>query len=81
MKFSKYIDSKEIPWWYEPFKFTLSDGSGYTPDFVVGNTIYEIKGGYWSGPEKFNKAKEEIKMFNFVLLTKKELKELGLKDL
>jgi hypothetical protein len=32
---------------YEPLTFTLSSGKTYTPDFLVGETFYEVK-GYWT---------------------------------
>lgn len=55
--FARICTFENFNWQYEPTTFTLSSGKTYTPDFLVGDTYYEIK-GRWLG-----EAKEKFDLF------------------
>jgi hypothetical protein len=58
--FARICNHEKRKWEYEPKTFRLSSGKGYTPDFLVEGTYYEIKGKWWPGAkEKFNAFKDE----------------------
>lgn len=58
--FARICNYEKRNWEYEPTTFRLSSGKGYTPDFLVEGTYYEIKGKWWPGAkEKFNDFKNE----------------------
>ena len=77
LKFAQNLDSLGTSWEYEPFTLKLIGGSGYTPDFVVNNSIYEIKGYYWNDDEKFQLAKALYTSYNFFIIEQKILKWMG----
>jgi len=77
LKFAKYLDNNNFSWHYESKTFKLDDSSGYTPDFIIDNTIIEIKGFYWNDDKKFQKAKNKYKNYYFILIDENKLKSLG----
>jgi len=75
-KFAKYLDDCNIKWEYESVTYKLSDGSTYTPDFFIGNCIFEVKGfPYKRSMEKFELFKKDYPELDIVLVNKKYLKE------
>ncbi len=77
LRFAKFLDQENFQWDYENITLPLEDGSGYTPDFIIGKDIYEIKGYYWNSDEKFIKAKQKYLDYNFYILDQKMLKSMG----
>jgi hypothetical protein len=78
LKFAVHLDSLDCDWGYEPFTLDLGPLGGYTPDFIINNCIYEVKGYYWNSDEKFLEAQKLYKdKYNFVILDQKKLKEMG----
>lgn len=77
--FAKWCDNNKIKWQYEPKTFDLGNTT-YTPDFYLpeSDTYIEVK-GFWrdDAREKFILFKQLYSRVNLVLLTKKELKILG----
>lgn len=43
-RFADILTHKGLRWQYEPKTFKLRNGMRYTPDFLVGDTWYEVKG-------------------------------------
>ena len=41
---SKFFDKKNVPYIYEARSFQYVLTSKYTPDFLIGDVIYEVKG-------------------------------------
>jgi hypothetical protein len=78
LNFAKYLDELKTPWTYEEVTLPLGSLGGYTPDFIVDNIIYEIKGYYWNDDSKFLRAKELYSdKYTFILLDQTSLKNLG----
>jgi hypothetical protein len=42
--YARYLNLLGLEWEYEPCQVLLSDSSSYTPDFVVGGEVHEVKG-------------------------------------
>lgn len=80
LSYTKYLDSKNILWYYEIETFDLGY-TIYTPDFflVDDNKFIEIK-GYMTNEaqEKINKFKEQYS-YNLEILYGKDLIKLGCK--
>lgn len=56
--FARFLNYVGIKWRFEPFRFKLSTGESYCPDFLLENETYiEIK-GYWS-----ERAKRIVALF------------------
>jgi len=52
-KFEKAVAKKlGRKWKYEPFKLPYVSEHTYTPDFVKGNVLYEVKGRFRPGDTK-----------------------------
>ena len=52
-KFEKAVAKKlGRSWKYEPFKLRYTSDHTYTPDFVKGYTLYEVKGRFRPGDTK-----------------------------
>jgi hypothetical protein len=76
----KYLNSKQINYFYEPRRFVLSDNSSYLLDvYLVDEDRYiELKGfDRKKDKEKFEKLKKEYPELNIEKLTKKDLVALG----
>lgn len=58
--FARYLQFTNQAFQYEPTSFSLMCGKTYTPDFMIGDTYYEVK-GWWTqiAKEKFNAFCEE----------------------
>lgn len=79
-KFARYLDSKNILWYYEIETFDLSDEMSYTPDFFLPQyeKFIEIKG--WMNEKskiKISKFKDEYP-WDLEILLGNDLKELGI---
>lgn len=78
--YAKYLDSKNIKWYYEFQTFDVGSTT-YTPDFFIPekNLWIEIKG--WMRPnhlEKIKKFKEKYPEKKFIILFKEDLENLGI---
>lgn len=76
----KYLNSKQINYFYEPKRFVLSDNSSYLLDvyLVDEDKFVELKGfDRKKDKEKFEKLKKEYPNLKIEKLTKKELIALG----
>lgn len=79
--YASYLDKNGIIWEYEPKTFMLSDGSAYTPDFLLvdsGEWI-EIKGwvrGRWL--EKYKKFIQDYPNEKSILADRSYLENLGI---
>jgi NUMOD3 motif len=77
--YAEYLDSKGIEWEYEP-QYILSNGSGFAPDFRLGDgTIVEVK-GYWtdSAKLKWELFKSDNSQLHTQVIMKSDLLDLGL---
>lgn len=48
----EFIRSSKVPCDYEPFIFTLLDGTRYVPDFYIANRVFVEVKGLWLGDGK-----------------------------
>lgn len=86
LKVAQYLDTKNIIWEYEKQAFPViyeydgqvKDGT-YTPDFFVGDEIWEVK-GYWrkDAKIKFETFLKTYPQYKVKLIEKEGMKELGL---
>ena len=87
LKIAQYLDGKDIIWEYEKQAFPViyeyegqvKDGT-YTPDFFVGDEIWEVK-GYWrkDAKIKFETFLKTYPQYKVKLLQKQEIESLGIK--
>lgn len=59
------LKANGIPYGYETKTFKLNDGTSYTPDFIAGNNVIEVKGLLYDRQKKkyreFNELYPELK--------------------
>lgn len=74
-EFAKSCILLNVDFKYEPFGLPKSDGRTYIPDFVIGNTVVEIKSEHLFRSEENDLRREaSIKAgYNYVLLMDKEI--------
>lgn len=69
-EYAEHLDSKEIKWEYEPKRFSLGEGTTYTPDFYLPEieTYVEVKGYWWpKAKEKFEKFLKQYKSVKIII--------------
>lgn len=74
-EFAKSCILLNVDFKYEPFGLPKSDGRTYIPDFVIGNTVVEIKSDHLFKSEE-NDLRREASVragYNYVLLMDKEI--------
>jgi len=75
--FARICDFEGRKWKYEPEFFMINNETRYTPDFLVEDTYYEIKGyDYPTGKEKIKLFREKFKHIKFELIDSESYKKL-----
>ncbi len=76
--FAEYLESQKMEWGFENLLLPLSGGKTFLCDFKVNETIFEVKGYWWDdAKEKWDQVKKEYPQYEFVLIQKEEMKNLG----
>lgn len=74
--YAKHLDSQNIKWEYETYRFNTPEGT-YTPDFFVqGIGFVEIK-GFRRNDAQDKKMMWFAQHFKLTLIMKKQMKEMG----
>jgi hypothetical protein len=76
VKFSQWLYKLGIIYEYEPYKFNLSNGVGYVPDFYIpeSGVFVEVKGIFDSGSKRKVRLFGEKMPFTLILMDQEALK-------
>jgi len=74
-EFDRRLHNSGVSYEYEGRTFDIGDGRGYTPDFIIGDIVVELKGAVWTGwsIERAERFRQHHPEFTYVVVGNEDI--------